>query len=67
MTEWVDPALQVAYRNLAQTLWMMEESIEDLRGTDHREILEEVGDLFDRTLAAKERVETILMDMEVIP
>lgn len=66
MTEWGDPALLVAYRNTGLSLWMTEESIADLRGTDHREILEGMERLRRELVDIRERLEDILLDMEVV-
>ena len=66
MTEWVDPALQVAYRNLMLSLSVIEESIDDLRGTEHREILTRLANVSDVIVRIRDDVEDILMDMEVI-
>lgn len=67
MTEWGDPALQVAYRNLMLSLSVIEESIDDLRGTEHREILTRLANVSDVIVRIRDDVEDILLDMEVVP
>lgn len=62
MTEWVDPALEVAYRNLMLSLSVIEESIDDLRGTEHREILTRLANVSDVIVRIRDDVEDILMD-----
>lgn len=62
MTEWVDPALQVTYRNLMRSLSLIEESIDDLHGTDHREIMTRLANVSDVIVSIRDDVEDILMD-----
>lgn len=67
MTEWVDPALQVAYRSLGLSLSLIEESIDDLHGTEHRGIMTRLANVSDVIVRIRDDVEDILMDMEVVP
>lgn len=67
MTEWVDPALQVAYRNLGLSLSLIEESIDDLHGTEHERIMTRLANVSDVIVGIRDDVEDILMDMEVVP
>ena len=62
MTEWVDPALQVTYRNLMRSLSLIEESIDDLRGTEHGRIMTRLANVSDVIVAIRDDVEDILMD-----
>lgn len=62
MTEWVDPALQVAYRNLMRSLSLIEESIDDLRGTEHTGIMTRLANVSDVIVSIRDDVEDILMD-----
>lgn len=62
MTEWVDPALQVAYRNLMRSLSLIEESIDDLHGTEHGGIMTRLANVSDVIVGIRDDVEDILMD-----
>ena len=62
MTEWVDPALQVTYRNLMRSLSLIEESIDDLRGTEHGRIMTRLANVSDVIVVIRDDVEDILMD-----
>ena len=62
MTEWVDPALQVTYRNLMRSLSLIEESIDDLRGTEHGRIMTRLANVSDVIVCIRDDVEDILMD-----
>lgn len=62
MTEWGDPALQVTYRNLMRSLSLIEESIDDLRGTEHGRIMTRLANVSDVIVGIRDDVEDILMD-----
>lgn len=62
MTEWVDPALQVTYRNLMRSLSLIEESIDDLRGTEHGRIMTRLANVSDVIVGIRDDVEDVLMD-----